>query len=132
MSQSMSKGPPTIQPPSRNASVKPEISDIIKDEFDDEDGVMPNTPHVQLQTMFKDVSVEIMEEGIKKGINLLDKLEASLDGAQGADAIAFKTQVANIRKQVAQQKTVIGVVGNTGAGKSSVINALLDEERLGK
>ena len=26
--------------------------------------------------------------------------------------------------------TVIGVVGNTGAGKSSVINAMLDEERL--
>ena len=27
-------------------------------------------------------------------------------------------------------KTIIGVVGNTGAGKSSVINAMLDEERL--
>lgn len=27
-------------------------------------------------------------------------------------------------------KTIIGVVGNTGAGKSSVINALLDEERI--
>lgn len=26
--------------------------------------------------------------------------------------------------------TIIGVVGNTGAGKSSVINAMLDEERL--
>ena len=25
---------------------------------------------------------------------------------------------------------VLGVVGNTGAGKSSVINAMLDEERL--
>lgn len=27
-------------------------------------------------------------------------------------------------------RTIIGVVGNTGAGKSSVINALLDEERI--
>lgn len=29
-----------------------------------------------------------------------------------------------------KNRTVVGVVGNTGAGKSSVINALLDEERL--
>ena len=35
-----------------------------------------------------------------------------------------------LREQAVRAKTVIGVVGNTGAGKSSVINAILDEERL--
>lgn len=35
-----------------------------------------------------------------------------------------------LQTQSKTTRTVVGVVGNTGAGKSSVINALLDEERL--
>jgi ABC-type dipeptide/oligopeptide/nickel transport system ATPase component len=35
-----------------------------------------------------------------------------------------------LESQAVPTKTIIGVVGNTGAGKSSVINALVDEQRL--
>ena len=47
--------------------------------------------------------------------------------ASASDADSLKE---NLRKQAVKTKTIIGVVGNTGAGKSSVINAMLDEERL--
>ncbi len=35
-----------------------------------------------------------------------------------------------LEKHEVNTPTIIGVVGNTGAGKSSVINAMLDEVRL--
>lgn len=35
-----------------------------------------------------------------------------------------------MRNEKIDTPTIIGVVGNTGAGKSSVINAILEEERL--
>ena len=39
-------------------------------------------------------------------------------------------QVDRMKKQALRTKTTIGVVGNMAAGKSSVIDAMLDEERL--
>ncbi|KAI9753132.1 MAG: Protein kinase C signaling pathway involved MAPKK protein [Chaenotheca gracillima] len=36
----------------------------------------------------------------------------------------------SLKTEAKQTRTIVGVVGNTGAGKSSVINAMLDEERL--
>ena len=40
------------------------------------------------------------------------------------------TRTGETLKSFAQKKTIVGVMGNTGAGKSSIINALLDEEQL--
>ena len=35
-----------------------------------------------------------------------------------------------LQTQAVRTKVIIGVMGNAGAGNSSVINAMLDEERL--
>ncbi|KAB2104794.1 hypothetical protein AG0111_0g6933 [Alternaria gaisen] len=47
-----------------------------------------------------------------------------------AEAASWVQAIEKVLPQSERKRTVVGVVGNTGAGKSSVINAMLDEERL--
>jgi len=39
-------------------------------------------------------------------------------------------QIDTVRTEAKNTRALIGVVGNTGAGKSNVVNAVLDEERI--
>ncbi|PCG92705.1 Hypothetical protein PENO1_087350 [Penicillium occitanis (nom. inval.)] len=97
----------------------------------------PNEPEAEpskqfsLQTLFTDCTPELLEAGVEHGVNLLERLKEPLRRVvPDLDAAEWLKNIENLQKQAQQPKTIVGVVGNTGAGKSSVINAMLDEERL--
>ncbi|KAF8438219.1 hypothetical protein BGX38DRAFT_1273714 [Terfezia claveryi] len=88
---------------------------------------------IQLAALFKETSLDDLEGGVKEGIEIIKKLQqvvAPEPAAVQGDLKMWYQQLTNLKSQGSCHKTIIGVVGNTGAGKSSVINALLDEERL--
>ncbi|KAI5247236.1 hypothetical protein E4T43_02175 [Aureobasidium subglaciale] len=86
---------------------------------------------VYLQALAKEESTEKLEAGVEQGIKLLDRFVKELEpGKETADIQQWLQQIDLVRKEATGARTVVGVVGNTGAGKSSVINAILDEERL--
>jgi predicted GTPase len=76
---------------------------------------------------------EQLEAEVKSVKKFLASLKAPLSEAGNEaqkDSQYFVQQIELLESQSVDTPTIIGVVGNTGAGKSSVINALLDEERL--
>ncbi|PVH98719.1 hypothetical protein DM02DRAFT_719195 [Periconia macrospinosa] len=77
---------------------------------------------------------EILEASVEKALEVLTSLKNTFTrhAASSTDAVTWIEAITKLEDQAERERarTVIGVVGNTGAGKSSVINALLDEERL--
>ncbi|EAW12440.1 uncharacterized protein ACLA_064110 [Aspergillus clavatus NRRL 1] len=87
-------------------------------------------PQLSLQSLFAESTPELLEAAMQQGVKLLEDLKEPLGRVAIEDASQWLRAIEKVQSQAAQPKTIVGVVGNTGAGKSSVINAMLDEERL--
>lgn len=86
---------------------------------------------VNLARLTQEASSHKLELGLAAGFGILAEIESALGKADEVEEIAKLAAAINEVKSHANPKgTIIGVVGGTGAGKSSVINAVLDEECL--
>lgn len=64
------------------------------------------------------------------GIGLLGEISLKLSQIKGTDDAIKHTETIQGLMRTRNPKIILGIVGSTGHGKSSLINALLDEQRL--
>lgn len=85
-----------------------------------------------LQQLLALPSVELLEKGVNTSIKALEEIRGPFDAKEAPllpESAEWLKAIDNLRRP-SKTKTILGVVGSTGAGKSSVISAVLDEERL--
>jgi hypothetical protein len=85
-----------------------------------------------LQQIASLTSPEVLEEATAVALQALESLKPPLDAVSSlitTQAAQWLKAIDDLKSRAKPTRTIVGVMGNTGAGKSSVISAVLDEER---
>ncbi|EOA88473.1 uncharacterized protein SETTUDRAFT_107546 [Exserohilum turcica Et28A] len=88
--------------------------------------------HRNIRHIIKLQNPDVLEAGVAQAVQILNSIKRCISDQEvtNGEAAACLENIEQIIPQAERKRIVIGVIGNTGAGKSSVINALLEEERI--
>jgi hypothetical protein len=129
----------SVRPEPGDVSVKPEPADNMALDAPPapakpgaEDQEKTGLPHLQRMVSERSTEPERLEDAVAAGMRFLQDLKEPLEGCaqlSTTQAPRWLKSINDLEALAKPSRTIVGVVGNTGAGKSSVISAVLDEER---
>jgi hypothetical protein len=102
----------------------------LSQEHDSQEDIRPTDTSIRKIVAQQDI--RMLEAGVAQSLKVLQNLKTVFSHYTHSipDAAAWTEAIDKLIPSAQRKRTIVGVVGNTGAGKSSVINAMLDEERL--
>lgn len=84
----------------------------------------------KLREVAKSTDLAKLEAGVETARGILDAIRPAMDDSKQREQMDWLTAIDRLQTNSTRIRTVVAIAGSTGAGKSSLVNAILDEDRL--